>query len=90
MAENTHLHDCRHAGLTLAAQSGAALRDLMDLGGHSTPRAALIYQKATRDRAAEVARAMSTRLTRSAPRPLITPIGATPDTPRGTPTPAGT
>ncbi len=68
--EGAHLHDCRHAGLTLAAQSGATLRELMALGGHSTPRAALIYQKASRDRAAEVARGMSARLARGSTKRL--------------------
>jgi hypothetical protein len=73
--ERAHLHDCRHAGLTLAAQSGATLRELMALGGHSTPRAALIYQQAGRDRAAEVAGAMSARLSRVRPRPAGTAEG---------------
>jgi integrase len=67
--ERAHLHDCRHAGLTLAAQSGATLRELMALGGHTTPRAALIYQNASRDRAAEVASSVSARLARGGPRP---------------------
>ncbi|WP_322770684.1 site-specific integrase [Frankia sp. Cr1] len=67
--EEAHLHDCRHAGLTLAAQSGATLRELMALGGHSTPRAALIYQRASGERASEVARGMSARLAQGDPRP---------------------
>jgi integrase len=67
--ERAHLHDCRHAGLTLAAQSGATLRELMALGGHSAPRAAMIYQRATRERAAEVAQGMSDRLAKGATRP---------------------
>jgi integrase len=67
--ERAHLHDCRHAGLTLAAQSGATLRELMALGGHSTPRAALIYQRATRERASELARGVSARLAKGNPRP---------------------
>ncbi len=62
--EGTHLHDCRHAGLTLAAQSGATLRELMDLAGHSTPRAAMIYQHSSQTRVAEVASGMSARLAR--------------------------
>jgi integrase len=66
--ERAHLHDCRHAGLTLAAQSGATLRELMALGGHSTPRAAMIYQRTTRERAAEVAQAISDRLAKGATR----------------------
>ncbi len=60
----THLHDLRHAGLTLAAQSGATLRELMALAGHSSPRAAMIYQHAAADRAATVAAAVSERLSR--------------------------
>ncbi|MFI0739952.1 tyrosine-type recombinase/integrase [Streptomyces sp. NPDC021100] len=40
---NVHFHDLRHTGNTLAA-SGASLRELMTRMGHSTSRAALIYQ----------------------------------------------
>ncbi len=73
-------------GPTLAAQSGAALRELMALGGHSTPRATLIYQQAGRDWAAEVAGTMSTRLARMRPRPM----GTTGGTAEGTSDLAGT
>ena len=52
----THLHDLRHAGLTLAAQSGATLKELMSLAGHSSPRAALIYQHAAEHRAVSAGR----------------------------------
>lgn len=45
----TRLHDLRHAGLTIAAQSGATLKELMTLAGHSSPRAALLYQHAATD-----------------------------------------
>jgi integrase len=38
-----HFHDLRHTGNTLAAMTGASLRELMDRMGHSSPRAALIY-----------------------------------------------
>ncbi len=61
----THLHDLRHAGLTLAAQSGATLKELMALAGHSSPRAALIYQHAAADRATVLAEEISRRLDRS-------------------------
>lgn len=44
------LHDLRHTGSTWSAQSGATLKELMSRIGHSSPRAALIYQHATRDR----------------------------------------
>ncbi|MBP8299416.1 MAG: site-specific integrase [Planctomycetes bacterium] len=47
---DTHLHDLRHFGGTLAAQSGATLRELQSRLGHSTARAAMIYQHATEDR----------------------------------------
>jgi integrase len=39
-----HSHDPRHAGNTLTADAGASLRELMDRMGHSSTRAALIYQ----------------------------------------------
>jgi len=45
-----HFHDLRHTGGTLAAASGASLRELMARLGHSSTRAALIYQHASRDR----------------------------------------
>jgi integrase len=50
-----HLHDLRHAGLTLAAQSGATLAEVMRRAGHSSSRAAMIYQHAAEGRDAEVA-----------------------------------
>ncbi len=53
-----HLHDLRHARLTLAAQRGATTKELMELGGHATPAAALIYQHAAPDRMAELAAGM--------------------------------
>lgn len=44
-AEHLTWHGLRHTGLTLAASvPGATVRKIMDRGGHSTPRAALIYQ----------------------------------------------
>lgn len=50
-----HIHDLRHAGLTLATQSGATLAEVMRRAGHSTQRAAMIYQHAAEDRDREVA-----------------------------------
>jgi integrase len=50
-----HLHDLRHAGLTMAAQSGATLAEVMRRAGHSSSRAAMIYQHAAERRDAEVA-----------------------------------
>lgn len=53
-----HFHDLRHTGGTLAAATGATLRELMARLGHSSTRAALIYQHATRDRDPVIARAL--------------------------------
>jgi integrase len=36
-----HLHDLRHTGNTLSAQTGASLRELMARAGHSSSQAAL-------------------------------------------------
>lgn len=55
---HVHFHDLRHAAATLAAQSGATLKDTMARLGHSTPRAALIYQHAASDRDEAIAQAL--------------------------------
>jgi integrase len=47
-ATELHFHDLRHLAGTLAAATGASTRELMARLGHSTPRASLIYQHATR------------------------------------------
>jgi integrase len=44
------LHDLRHSGATMSAQSGATMADLMSRLGHSSPRAAMLYQHAAEDR----------------------------------------
>lgn len=54
-----HFHDLRHLAATMAAISGATTRELMRRMGHSSQRAALIYQHATEDRDKAVAEAMS-------------------------------
>jgi hypothetical protein len=53
-----HLHDLRHTGSTWSAQSGATLKELMARIGHASPRAAMIYQHATRDRDQAIAAAL--------------------------------
>ncbi|MBF9129307.1 site-specific integrase [Plantactinospora sp. S1510] len=53
-----HLHDLRHTGSTWSAQSGATLKELMARIGHSSTRAAMIYQHATRDRDHTIAAAL--------------------------------
>ena len=49
-ASGLHLHDLRHTGATYAADTGATTRELMKRLGHSSPRAALIYQHARDER----------------------------------------
>lgn len=48
--EGLRFHDLRHTGNTMAATTGASTKELMPHMGHASPRAALIYQHATRDR----------------------------------------
>jgi integrase len=45
---NLHVHDLRHTGNMIAAESGAGLKDLMQRMGHDNVRAAMIYQHAVR------------------------------------------
>jgi integrase len=63
-----HFHDLRHAGLTLSAQSGATLAEVMRRAGHASTAAAMRYQHAADERDAEVARRMTAR-TRGAEAP---------------------
>ncbi len=57
--EDVHFHDLRHTGNALAAATGASTRELMARMGHSSVRAALIYQHATRSRDKQIADAIS-------------------------------
>jgi integrase len=57
-AQEMHFHDLRHVGGTLAAATGASLKELMARLGHSSTRAALMYQHASRDRDQAIARAL--------------------------------
>jgi integrase len=52
------IHDLRHTGNTLAAATGASTKELMARMGHASPRAALIYQHATRERDVVIAKAL--------------------------------
>lgn len=65
--EGMRFHDLRHTGNTLAAATGASTRELMARMGHASPRAALIYQHATADRDAAIARALSDLVTAQKP-----------------------
>lgn len=53
-----HFHDLRHVGGTLAAATGATLKELMARLGHSSTRAAMICQHATKDRDLAIAKAL--------------------------------
>jgi hypothetical protein len=55
-----HFHDLRHTGGTLSAATGATLKELMARLGHSSVRASMIYQHATRDRDQAIAKALGT------------------------------
>ncbi|SEF14772.1 tyrosine-type recombinase/integrase [Jiangella alba] len=52
---DVHFHDLRHTGNTLAAAAGANLRELMERMGHTSTRAAVIYQHAAKGRDREIA-----------------------------------
>jgi len=59
---NLRFHDLRHTGATMAAQSGATLKELMDRLGHTTPKAALVYQHTAADRDQLIAERLSARM----------------------------
>ncbi|SBS78218.1 putative prophage phiRv2 integrase [uncultured Mycobacterium sp.] len=59
---NLRVHDLRHVGAVLAAQSGATTAELMHRLGHTTPQMALRYQHVAEGRDAELAERMSARL----------------------------
>lgn len=70
-------HDLRHTGLTLFAQEGAMLAELMRRGGHSDLRVVLRYQHATMTRDRELAERMSSRIAdrlAAAPKPEPTSV----------------
>jgi hypothetical protein len=54
-----HSHDLRHTGNTLAAATRASTKELMSRMGHSSSRAALIYQHATAERELALAQRLS-------------------------------
>jgi integrase len=55
---NLHFHDLRHTGGTLSAATGATLKELMARLRHSSVRASMIYQHATRERDKSIAAAL--------------------------------
>ncbi|WP_034088210.1 tyrosine-type recombinase/integrase [Streptacidiphilus albus] len=60
--KDLHFHDLRHTGNTLTASTGASTKELMARFGHSTTRAALIYQHATEERQRTIADALNAQI----------------------------
>jgi integrase len=60
-----HFHDLRHTGNTIAADSGASLRDLMARMGHDSVRAAMIYQHTTAQANRAIADSMNRKIQKS-------------------------
>ncbi|WP_062431320.1 tyrosine-type recombinase/integrase [Herbidospora daliensis] len=50
-----HIHDLRHTGNTLAALTGATLKELMARMGHASTKAAVIYLHGSKERDREIA-----------------------------------
>ncbi|MFD7735590.1 tyrosine-type recombinase/integrase [Kitasatospora phosalacinea] len=81
LPNNFTFYDLRHTGNNLLAEEGASLKDLMVRMGHSTVRAAMIYQHSTERRQRELAAKMESRVRRG--------MGTQPQPPRPGP-PRGT
>jgi len=58
---DTHIQDLRHVGNQFTSDAGASLREMMTRMGHSSTRAALIYQDSTTERQREIADQVSKR-----------------------------
>jgi integrase len=54
--QGIHFHDPRHTGNNLTAAADASLRELIERMGHSSTRAALIYQHSSAEAAARASR----------------------------------
>lgn len=48
--DHVHIHDLRHTGLTLYAQTGATQGEIMNRGGHRDHRSSMRYQHASLER----------------------------------------
>ncbi|MGH9154884.1 MAG: tyrosine-type recombinase/integrase [Acidimicrobiales bacterium] len=63
-------HDLRHSAGTLAARTGATTKELMARLGHSSPRAAMIYQHAADDRDRRIAEGLDAMAEEAGLRPV--------------------
>jgi integrase len=68
-----HFHDLRHTGNTLASSAGASTRELMTRMGHSSTRAALVYQHMTSDRDRAIADKLGAMIRKNAKKNERTP-----------------
>ncbi len=66
-----HFHDLRHFAGTTAAQTGATTREIMARLGHSTARAALIYQHASAERDNAIAAGLDALIAGAAAAPVV-------------------
>lgn len=62
-----HFHDLRHVAATLAAATGAGVKEIMYRIGHSSPQAALRYQHATAERDQAIAEGISELIRHAVP-----------------------
>jgi len=85
------VYDLRHHAATLTAQiPGVTTKELMARIGHSSPRAALIYQHATAERDKRIADAMAEAIKKATPRagseslgvPVVSKTGPRPRLPK--------
>jgi integrase len=67
------VHDLRHSAATMAAQAGATLAELMARMGHSTTKAALVYQHVAEGRDRIIADRMALL---AQPAPDVSSVGA--------------
>jgi integrase len=58
LPENFRFYDLRHTGNTLAADSGAKLKDLMVRAGQASPKAQLIYQHSKKKHQRQLAKSI--------------------------------
>ncbi|PMC75531.1 site-specific integrase [Brachybacterium sp. UMB0905] len=65
--EDVRPHDLRHTGATLAAGTGATVRELMARLGHTTPKVAMRYQHAARERDRSIADALGVEIAMARP-----------------------
>ena len=68
--DGLHFHDLRHLAGTMAAQTGATTKEIMARLGHSSPRAAMLYQHATAERDHAIAAGLDALLAEAKSAPL--------------------